>query len=513
MVANQSNNKTIAKNTLLLYVRMLITIVLGLYTSRIVLNALGVTDFGIYNVVGGVVSMLTFLNVGMSGASQRFISFELGKGNLISLSKIFSNCQIAHYIIGIIIVFILETLGVWLLNNKLVVPSDRLFAANCVLQCSIITIVLSIISVPYNACIIAHEKMGLFAYISVLEVVLKFIIAIAITNCEYDKLVIYSICIMMVQLTVFIIYLSYCRRMFEECLSSLRPDKKILSEMISFATWGCIGNMGFSLKDQLSNIILNMFFGTSINAARGIAGHVNGIINGFAANFTMAMNPQIIKQYSNGNISRSKELAMAGSRYSFFLLSIVSIPFIINVEYILSLWLGVVPQYTGIFVTIILIASCVYAMSHTISTAILATGKVKLFQISISIILLLDVPAAYVILKIWAIPYLALLPSIVTNALTLIIRIILLHRYVPAYSIKEYFLNTILRCTLIYIVALALSFYIHSLFDESFMTVILTSIISIIIISTMVYTGGISAKERDFIHKKIIRLIKKNEKS
>lgn len=509
MVANQSNNKTIAKNTLLLYARMLITIVFGLYTSRIVLNALGVTDYGIYNVVGGVVSMLTFLNAGMSGASQRFISFELGKGNIDSLSKIFSNCQIAHYIIGIIIVVILETLGVWFLNNKLVIPSDRLFAANCVLQCSIITVVLSIICVPYNACIIAHEKMGQFAYISVWEVVLKFIIAIAITKCEYDKLVLYSICIMMVQLTVFIIYLSYCRRKFEECLSSHQPDKKILSEMISFATWGCIGSMGFSLKDQLSNIILNLFFGTTINAARGIAGHVNGIINGFAANFTMAMNPQIIKQYSNGNISRSKELAMAGSRYSFYLLSIVSIPFIINVEYILRLWLGIVPQYTGIFVTIILIASCVYAMSHTISTAILATGKVKWFQISISIILLLDVPAAYIILKIWAIPYLALLPSIFTNGMTLFMRIFLLHRYVPSYSIKEYFLNTIIKCSLIYIVALALSFYIHSLFIESFLTVLLTSILSIIIITSMIYIGGISAIEREFIQEKIKSRIKK----
>lgn len=499
----------IAKNTLLLYARMLITIVLGLYTSRIVLNALGINDYGIYSVVGGIVSMLTFLNVGMSGASQRFISFELGKDDKSSLNKVFSNCIISHYIIAFIIVIILETIGVWFVNNKLVIQHDRLYAANWVLQCSIVTLALSVISVPYNACIIAHEKMGEFAYISILEVFLKFIIALVILKCEFDKLIFYSTLIMIVQLIICIIYSVYCKRNFIECSCTLKPDKQLLKQMISFASWGCIGNMGFTLKDQLSNIILNLFFGTTVNAARGIAGQVNGIINGFAVNFTMAMNPQITKQYSAGNIGRSKELAMAGSRYSFFLLSIVSIPFMINVEYILKLWLGIVPEHTGIFVCIILIASCVYAMTHTISTAILATGRVKWFQILLSIILLLDVPAAYLILKIYHISYLALIPSIVTNGLTLIMRIILLHRYIPEYSIRDYLINTVCRCVSIFILASFFSFYIHSFFIDSFITVILTSTISTIIIMTLIYFCGINTKEREYVKDKITLLTHK----
>ena len=505
----EGSTKTIAKNTLVLYVRMLITIVLGLYTSRIVLNALGVIDYGVYNVVGGVVSMLTFLNVGMTGASQRFITFELGRNDNKSLSLVFSNCKISHYIIAIVIVLFFETFGVWLVNHKLVIPSERLFAAHCVLQCSIVTVALSVIKVPYNASIIAHERMKEFAYISVLEAVLKFLIAIAILKSEFDKLILYSILTMVLQFLIFIIYLKYCRKNFEECHCALHPDKKLLKEMISFASWGCVGNMGFSLKDQLSNIILNLFFGTSINAARGIAANVNGIINGFAGTFTTAMNPQIIKQYSNGNIDRSKDLALAGSRYSFYLLSFISIPFIINVDYVLKLWLGNVPEYTGIFVTIILIASCVYAMSHTISTAILATGRVKLFQSLLAIILLLDVPAAYIILKIWAIPYLALIPSIITNALTLIMRIFVLHRYIPEYSIRDYLYNTILKGVLIFAVALSLSVFIRGFFPDTFLTVVVTSLISFVIILSLIYVCGLNINEREFINNKIIDLIRK----
>lgn len=505
----QSSNKTIAKNTLLLYARMFVTIILGLYTSRIILNALGVIDYGIYNVVGGVVAMLAFLNVGMAGASQRFLSFELGRGNTESVRTVFSNCVVAHYIIAILVVLAMETFGIWFVNNKLIIPDDRLYAANWVLQCSITTLAISIISVPYNACIIAHEKMGQFAYISILETFLKFSIAVVITYCGFDKLIIYAILIMITQLIIRIIYTVYCKKNFEECNFKFQIDKPLLKDLLTFASWGCFGNMGFTLKDQLSNVILNLFYGTTVNAARGIAGQVSSIINGFASNFTMAMNPQITKQYSVGNIQRSKELAVAGSRYSFYLLSVVSIPFIINVDYVLKLWLGIVPEYTGIFVSIILIASCVYSMSHTISTAILATGKIRLFQTLLSIILFLDIPIAYLLLKFGHPPYWALLPSVFTNGITLILRIILLHKYVPEYSVRDYIFNTIIRCSIIYILALGISLYVHGFFQESFGTVVLTSLISIIITISIIIIFGTNKKEKEFIQEKLHYLSKK----
>ncbi|MBQ0089035.1 MAG: lipopolysaccharide biosynthesis protein [Prevotellaceae bacterium] len=505
MPDNTTNNKTIAKNTVLLYMRMFFTIIIGLYTSRVILQGLGITDYGIYNLVGGIVSMLAFLNVGMTGASQRFISYELGKGSLDSLKNVFCTSILTHNTIAVIGILAFETIGLWLVNYKLVIPSERLYAANIVFQCSIITFAVSTISIPYNACLVAHEKMGQFAYISMLETILKLGVALLITVSPFDKLILYAVLILCIQILIRLLYSVYCKKHFEECSYKFHFDKSLYKEMFSFAGWGCVGNMGFSLKDQLSNIILNLFFGTTVNAARGVATQVNGIINGFAMNFTMAMNPQITKQYAAGNIDRSKSLAISGSKYAFFLLSMVVIPFIINEKYVLRLWLGEVPEYTDAFVCIILIASCIYSMTHTISSAIIATGRVKVFQSLLAITLLLEAPIAYVILKLGGAPYMALLPCIFTNFLSIILRIVILHNYLPQYSIREYLLGIVTRCLLIFIIAFALSYYVHSLFNEGIGTVLLTSTISVIICALLMFFIGLDRREKEFIISKILK--------
>lgn len=498
-----TSNKTIVKNTLFLYGRMIITMLIGLFTSRYVLNALGFTDYGIYNVVGGVVTMLAFLQVGMNGASQRFISYEMGRGDINSLRNVFCNSVIAHNTIAFIALLFFETIGLWVVNYKLVIPVDRLFAANWVFQCSIITFAVSVISVPYTACVVAHEKMGQFAYISILDTVIKFLIAVGIMYSSSDRLIIYATLILADQILVRMIYSIYCKRKFEECTFKYKLDKGLFKQMFAFAGWGFIGNMGFSLKDQLSNILLNMFFGPAVNAARGVSSQVMSIIVSFAGNFTMALNPQITKQYAAGNISRSKTLAIAGSKYAFYLLMIIGIPFIINEHYVLRLWLGDVPEYTDYFVCISLISSSIYSMSHTISTGILATGHVKWFQSLLAITLLLEVPIGYVVLKLGGTPYMAVIPGVFTCFLSIILRIVILHRLIPEYSISEYVLGTILRCFIVAIIAFVPSYYIHSFFDENFFTMLATAFISAIIVIFCVLLIGLNSSERHMVLMKV----------
>ena len=356
-INNNENNKRIAKNTLLLYVRMLFTIIVGLYTSRIVLNTLGVNDYGLYNVVGGIVSMLGFLNSAMTAASQRFISFELGKQNKQKLEEVFSTSVTIHIIIACIIFITAETIGLWFLNTHMNIATSRMTAANWVYQCSIFTFMISVISVPYNACIVAHEHMKTFAYISIIEVSLKLAIVYLLLILSFDKLIIYAVLLLCVSLIIRMIYGIYCKKKFEECTYRFHFNKKLFLEMFSFAGWSIIGNLGFSLKDQGSNVVLNLFCGTAINAARGVALQVNGIISNFSNNFLMALNPQITKQYATGDIPKSIQLVYAGCRYSFYLLSIISIPVMVNLDYILSLWLGIVPPYTKEFLFLTLITA------------------------------------------------------------------------------------------------------------------------------------------------------------
>lgn len=483
---------------------MLLTMCVGLYTSRVVLNVLGVSDYGVYNVVGGIVNMLAFFNVGMMGATQRFISYELGKGDNQRLNTTFCTSVITHIIIAIIIIVIAEVIGVWLLNTRLNIPEGRMFAANCVLQLSIITFSFSVLIIPFNSCIIAHEHMNIYAYVSIIEALLKLGIAICLMFATIDHLILYASLILSVQLIVNIIYYIYCKRNFNECDFYFVWDKPLLKQMFSFAGWGMLGNTGFTFKDQGSNIILNLFFGTTINAARGVATQVNGIINSFAANFSMAMNPQITKLYAAGKIEESMKLVYAGSRFTFFLLSLIVVPFLINSNYILHLWLGIVPDYTNVFVYIILIGSLIYSLAHTVATAIHATGNVKWLQISLSTILLLELPIAYIVLKFGGQPHYALLPSLFTIPLSVLARFIILKHYVPKYSYREYLSGSVLRCIAIFILCFLSSYYIHSLMpSDTIYTLIYSSLISFSITSGIILFGGLKASERALVINKL----------
>ena len=321
----------------MLYMRMIFILVVALYTSRVVLQTLGVSDFGVYTVVGGFVSMLAYLNSVFVASTQRFMSFALGKGDNDNISATFAAAKLTHLIIALIILVVAETFGLWFVNNKLVIDAGRMVAANWVYQCSIASLLITIVSIPYNSCIVAHEHMQVYAYVSILEVILKLVILYFLLVLPGDKLIIYALLQVVIALIVRFCYTIYCRRHFVECKVKPAIDKPLLKEMSGYAGWTALGSLGFSFKDQFSNIILNGFFGTAINAARGIAMQVNSAITSFATNFFMAISPQITKQYAAGNLEQSQKLVYAGSRYSFYLLSILTIPVIINIDYILRL--------------------------------------------------------------------------------------------------------------------------------------------------------------------------------
>lgn len=506
-MSNSSNNKRIAKNTLFLYLRMIVVIIIGLYTSRVILQTLGVEDYGIYNLVGGIVSMLSFLNSAMVGASQRFISYELGCNNIQKLKKVFATSIIAHCTLAVVILIIGETIGLWFVNTQLNINADRMIAANWVYQCSIGIFLLTIVSVPFNACIVAHERMKAFAYVSILEAVLKLLIVYVLLIVLIDKLITYSILMLCTSTVTSCIYVLYCRHNFAESRTTVIGDKRLFREMFAFTSWSIIGNFGFTFRDQGSNIILNLFYGTTLNAARGIAQQVNGIISNFAGNFIMALNPQITKQYANGKTEQSVKLVYTGSRFSFFLLSIITIPFFINIDYLLKIWLGSVPEYTGLFLRLVMISSLIGAMANPIVTALQATGKIKIFQIMICVIMLSELPCAYLILKLGGAPYTAMYPTILITLIALFARFIILKKMIPAYSLKFFSFSIVFRNVLIAFASFIVSQYVRDCFDTSFLNFFITAIVSFVITVILIYIFGLNSNERNILNSKLKQLI------
>lgn len=381
---SSNNTKRIVQNTIFLYFRTIIILLVNLYMSRVILENLGITDYGVYNAVGGVIAMFSVVSGALSSSISRFITFELGKENSPRLHNIFSSSLNIQIGIAFLIIFISEPIGIWFLNNHMNIPLDRINAANWVLQCSLITFCINLISVPYNACIIAHEKMSAFAYISILEAILKLIVAFTLPIILFDKLIIYAILLVLVAIIVRSTYSIYCKRNFDECHYKFIYDKELLKEMTGFAGWNFLTNTAYIFNTQGVNILINLYFGVALNAARGIATQVEGAVMQFVNNFTMALNPQITKSYAQGNKQEMFSLVCLGSKFSCFLMMFFAIPLIFEADYILSLWLKNVPQHTVTFVQLSVIAAIIDKMGITCTTACLATGKAKEYTIWIS---------------------------------------------------------------------------------------------------------------------------------
>lgn len=400
-MSNQSldNNKRIAKNTLFLYLRMFLMMAISLFTSRVVLSTLGVSDYGVYNVVGGVVAMFGLLSGSITNSITRFLTFELGKKDKEQLQKVFSTSLNVMFVLSFIIILIGEIVGIWFLNYKMNIPEGRMEAANWAFQCSLATFVISLISIPYNSTIVAHEKMSAFAYISIFEALMKLLIVYSLYVSPFDKLKTYVVLLLMLSLVIRFIYGLYCNRHFQEAKYHFVHDKALLKQMTSFAGWNFFGQGAYMLNNQGVNIVINLFFGVTVNAARGIATQVNTAVNQFVSNFMMALNPQITKSYAAGNLEDMHKLVFRGSKFSFFLMLFFLIPICLETKMILHLWLNVVPEYAVEFIRWTLIITTLGMLSNTLITSLHATGNIKRYMIIVGIIEFSNFPITYLVFK------------------------------------------------------------------------------------------------------------------
>lgn len=497
---HSENTKRIAKNTLMLYGRMLFSMVVSLYTSRVVLNTLGVVDYGVYNAVGGFVAMFTLISNSLSAAVSRFLTYELGKGNQERLNIAFATSLLIHIFLAFIILILAETAGVWFVNNKMSIPSERLYAANWVFQASIISFLFSIFSVPYTATIVSHEKMGTFAYIGMLDTTLRLFIVlfIAYSKCHFDRLIIYSILLMIVSLILQCIYLVYCRKHFAECRVRLVFDKLICKEIGSFSAWNFIGCAAAILKDQGVNVLLNIFTGPVLNAARGISGSINVTVSSFAGNFMTALNPQITKSYASGDLHYTHYLVERGARFSFYILCFLAIPILLETEFILTIWLGQYPEHTVNFVRLALVLSLVDTLSNTLITLQNATGRIRNYQIVVGGTLLLNFPVSYMCLSFGLQPEATYVVAIMIGVLCMIARLSFL-RKTAHLSMGNFLKNVVLNVICVTIVAFLIPYIIHSLLPYGWCRFLMVGFASVISSLLSILLVGCSKSERTFI--------------
>lgn len=507
MSDNTENNKRIAKNTILLYIRMIFTMAVSLYTSRVVLNTLGIENFGIYNVVGGIVTLFAFLNGAMASGTQRFLSYELGKKNYIQLGKIFSLTLSIHVLIAFVIFILAETAGLWLLYNKMIIPENRMDAAIWVYQFSILSFMISVIQVPYNASIIAHEKMSVYAYISIVDVILKLLVVFLLTWISVDKLKLYAGLIFGVSFFTAMIYQIYCRKQFLECKYYFVWDKSLFKTLFSYAGWNMFGNVASVAFGQGVNIVLNIFYGPVVNASRGIAFQVNGAITSFVYNFQVAVNPQIIKSYAADDRGYMMSLIFKSSKYSFFLLILLSLPFLMEMEFILRIWLKIVPEYSVSFCRLIIVNALIDTLSGPLMVAAQATGRIKIYQMTVGILLLLNLPLSYLFLKLGYVPDVTICISIVISLLALASRLIILHELIGL-SISDFFKNVIIRILSVCICVLPPLLWLVSRINGSISSFILISLCSVSLTFLFIYIIGMDFSEKVFLKAKWMKIRK-----
>lgn len=505
-----NNYKRIAKNASLLYFRMLLTMAVSLYTSRIVLQALGVEDYGIYNVVAGFVTMLGFLHSAMSSATQRFLSFEIGKSDQLSLQNTFSMCLNIHLLIALSIFVFGEVIGIWFVRNYLTIPIDRLRAAEWVFHLSLISFMVTVISVPYNALIIAHEKMGVFAWVSILDVLLKLMIVFMLIWFSIDKLILFGVLNSLVSLFIFSIYLAYCYYHYSESRFRLYWDTRLFRVLSSYTGWNLWGNIASVLGGQGVNILLNIFFGPSVNAARGVAFQVSGAVSKFVSNVQVAINPQIVKSYARDELSDMHTLVCYGAKYNFYIILILSVPLLNNIDLILSVWLTVVPNDTSIFVKLVIYGVLINSLSGPLMTAAQATGKIKLYQVVVGGILLLNIPLSYIVLQNGFEAYSVYYVAIFLYLVAFIARLLIISKLINM-KISKYIKATIVPVIMVSIACLIANYYIKIDHASSLLAFIQSLMTSCSIVIGSILLLGLSKREYEFIFNTVNKIYKKYE--
>lgn len=479
---------------------MLFVLFINLYTSRIVLGTLGITDYGLYNVIAGFVSLFQIFSAGMSSATQRYFSYEIGKCDLTVLKETFSSCFFLYIIVAFIILICLEGIGVWMLNSKMVIPPDRLTAANWVFQISAISLVVNLLSTPYNSLIIAYEEMKTFAFISIIEVILKLFLAISLSFVSLDLLVFYSLVLCLIQIIIRIVYTIYCRRKFSVSKISFSFNLLKIKELYSYTGWAMFGGISFMIRTQGLNVLLNMFFGPVVNAARGIAVQVQAAVNGFVTNFQMALNPQIFKLYAAGDFEEVQKMVFRSAKISFLLLLLLSLPVLIETKLVLQLWLGEIPEYTVPFIRLMMIISFIDAFSNPFVRSIEATGNIRNYQIIVGGMMILILPVAYIFLKLGFSPISVYIITIVISLISFFYRIRLC-KDVLGFSIKSLFFDVIVKLIFVFICGGIIPIIFFCLMKEGFVRFFLILFSSILFTCISSYSIAFSCEDRMILKK------------
>lgn len=497
MTTTSENNKRIAKNTMFLYIRMAVIMLVQLYTSRVILQTLGVEDYGIYNIVGAVVVSLSFITGPLSSATQRFLSFELGKKNTERIKDIFSMSLMVYAILSLLVLILAETIGLWFLNNKMEIPPERLYAANWVFQCSILTFIINILNTPFNSAIIAYEKMSFYAYISIFEALARLAVVYFLLLTSSDKLIVYGILIVAVTLSVTTLYKFYCKKQLKDIKTHRVKDKQLLKQLLSFSGWSLFGAVANMSADQGLNLLLNLFFGVTVNAAMGVANQVSAAVNQFVTNFQTAFRPQIVKSYAEGNMEALHLLICRSSKFSFLLLFMVVCPVYFNIDYILQLWLGAnVPQYTADFCRLILVYALIESLSAPLWMTVQATGKIKKYQLCISSLISTNIVLSYLLLK-----YTSSSPEIVLyikcfmGFIYLSTRVYFMKIKISL-SVYLFLRQVIMPITLISATSITALNLLYSTFNQIHISIILTSASFICLYALLLYALALNKDER-----------------
>jgi O-antigen/teichoic acid export membrane protein len=495
---NSNNNKRIAKNTFILYIRMFFTMGVSLYTSRIVLNTLGIEDYGVYSIVGGIVTLFSFFNGAMTSATQRFLAFDIGKNDLVQLKKTFNATLNIHIGIGILVLILAETVGLWFVNNKLNLPLDRMTAVNWIYQFSVFTLLLGIIQVPYDALIVAREKMDIYAYMSFVEAFLKLVIVYLLVVFAFDKLILYAGLLFFVSFLVRMGHKYYCKRYYEESKYQFYFDKSYYKVLLSYSGWNLFGNIAGVARGQGSNILLNIFFGTVLNAAYGISMQVQTTVQSFVLNFQMAVNPQIIKQYAAGNTDQCLKLIFQSAKFSYFLMFIIACPIIFNIDFILELWLKNPPKYTSIFVTLSIVSILIDCISGPLMIGAQLTGDIKWYQVTMGTFVFLCLPISYLFLKCYSDPSIIFIVIIAVNTISLFIRLQFLKKMIDL-DIKSFILNVLSKIIIVTAI-MALPFYFINISTQNpYLDFFIKSISFTVINLLSIYLIGLDISEKNLI--------------
>ena len=478
---------------------MMLIMIIALYTVRLVLNTLGVIDYGIFSVVGGVVLMFSFLSNTMASATQRFFAFEIGRNNILQLNRIFNMTIIIYVIISIAILILAETIGLWFLNNKMVIPNHRIEAANWIYQFSIFSFIITMLTIPYNALIIARENMKVYAYIGVIEVILKLIIVYLLVLMTYDKLKLYAVLMFVNTCLISLIYSVFCKKKYEESQLQLYWNKNLFKTLLSFSGWNLFGGIAGVLNNQGVNILLNIFFGPVVNMARGIAFQVSAAVNQFVLNFTLAVNPQIIKYYAMGEKKEMMSLVFKSSKFSYFLLLILSMPVLLETNYLLTFWLKIVPDYIVLFSQLVITNALIESLSFSLQSTAQATGDIKLYQIVVGGFLLLNLPISFIFLKLGYPPEITMYISIAISIIALFARLWMLKNLVGL-SLREYFYKVVLVVLGVTVLSYMLPVFLILSFEESFMRFFLVGVTTIMASLATIYLIGITEKERVYFN-------------